>query len=448
LTFVLYAYLGGNMENKIEYAIFAHGMDKAYGRVIVGFSGGADSSLLLHYFAGKAKEVVCVHVNHMIRGEEADRDQQFCQSVCEKYGVELVVHKVDIPALAKKLGKGIEETARDERYRVFERELQARGFDAILTAHNADDNVESIIFNLARGTGLNGLCGIKPVNGSILRPLIYLSKDEIFSLCGENNIEYVTDSTNTDTDYTRNYIRHKVVPVIKELNPELVNGVSRMSESLICDEEFILSQAKAFMSEYKDGHVSTEKISVLHRSVRARALKLMAGQSLDYKSIRSCEDIIFNSECGSYADIGKGLVFKKERGYVCFLEKSEIVSVQYAYPLKDTVLIDEISTVVSVEGVVPDTYVEEYSVRLDKSGINGELYIRSRKDGDKIKVNNMTKRVKRILCDNHVPSHLRDKIPLICDESGIVALPRLCIRDGCKVSKDSDTVEIKFYRQK
>ncbi len=436
------------MENKIEYAISAHGMNKAYGKVIIGFSGGADSSLLLHYFSKKAKEVVCVHVNHMIRGKEAKRDQQFCESVCKKYGIELAVYQIDIPSLAKKQGKGIEETARDERYRVFEKELLSRGFDAILTAHNADDNIESIIFNLARGTGLNGLSGIKPVNGKILRPLIYLSKDEIFSLCKENNIEYVTDSTNTDTDYTRNYIRHKIVPAIKELNPELHNAVSRMSEGLIKDEELILSQAKAFLLEYEDGCVKTDGIISLHQSVRARVLKLMAGQSLDYKGIRACEDIIFNSDCGSYTDIGRGKVFKKERDYVHFLDKSDIMPVEYAYELSGVAYVNEISIAISIDGTVPDEYEEEYSLRLDKKGINGRLYVRSRKDGDKIKANNMTKKVKRILCDNHIPSHLRDKIPMICDESGIVALPRLCIRDGCRIGKDSDIIEIKFCRQK
>jgi tRNA(Ile)-lysidine synthase len=423
-------------------------MDKAYGKVIIGFSGGADSSLLLHYFSEKAEKVVCVHVNHMIRGKEADRDQEFCRHICEKYGVELVVYRLDIPTLAKERGKGIEETARDERYRVFEQERSNRGFDAILTAHNADDNVESVIFNLARGAGLNGLCGIKPVNGYILRPLIYLSKDEIFSLCRENNIEYVTDSTNADTDYTRNYIRHKIVPIMRELNPELDYAVSRMSEGLIKDEAFILGQAKEFMSEYKDGCVKTESISALHQSVRVRVLRLMAKTSLDYKSLRACEDIIFNSECGSYIDIGKGKAFKKERDYVHFLDKNDILPVEYAYELDGVVYIDELSMAVSTGDTVPDTYSEEYSVRLDKKGINGRLLVRSRKDGDKIKVNNMTKKVKRILCDNHIPSHLRDKLPIICDDGGIVALPGLCIRDGCRAFKDSDTIEIKFYRQK
>ena len=323
------------MDKKIEYAISAHGMEAAHGRVIIGLSGGADSSLLLYWAVRHCKGVACVHVNHMIRGEEADRDQRFCEELCKKYGVELSVYRLDIPTLSKERGMGIEQTARDERYRIFNEELKSRSFDAILTAHNGDDNIESVIFNLARGAGLNGLCGIKPKNGNILRPLIYLSKEEIFSLCRENNIDYVTDSTNEDTDYTRNFIRHRIVPELRKLNPELNTAVGRMSAGLISDEEFILSQAKAFMIGYENGEVNSEELKALHPSARARVFKLMAGRSLDYKSVRLCEGLLFNSECGSYIELSGGIAFKKERGFVHFIEREELAPLEYCYEMCD-----------------------------------------------------------------------------------------------------------------
>ena len=174
------------MERKIEYAINTFGMDKAYGRVIIGLSGGADSTLLLHHFAKRARETLCIHVNHMIRGEEAERDELFCRELCQRLGVELCVYRVDIPALSRERGTGLEETARDERYRIFNEELKKRGFDAILTAHNADDNIESVIFNLARGSGINGLSGIKPVMDKVFRPLINCTRDDIIEYCSVN----------------------------------------------------------------------------------------------------------------------------------------------------------------------------------------------------------------------------------------------------------------------
>ncbi len=433
------------MDKKIKYAICAHSMNEAYGNVIIGFSGGADSSLLLHYFAKKAKRVVCVHVNHMIRGDEAERDQRFCEDACKKYGVELVTYKIDIPAISKKTGKGIEETARDERYRVFYVELERRGFDAILTAHNGDDNCESVIFNMARGAGLNGLCGIKPKNGKVLRPLIYLSKDEIISFCAENNIEYVTDSTNADTDYTRNFIRHNIIPKMKKLNPELNSSISRMTEGFISDEDFILSQAKDFMLEFPHGEVNTKKLKLLHPSVRARALKLMAGQSLDYKSVRMCEELLCNSECGSYVDLSGGLAFKKERDFVHFLKKEKLDSVEYCYELYDGLEISELGVRVGINS--SEQYGEkQLSVSLSAKAASGKLYIRSRRDGDKMVHNGMTKKVKRILCDRHIPSHLRDRIPIIFDENGIVALGDICVRDGCKYRGDGEKTEITFYQ--
>ena len=432
------------MDAKIEYAIKAHSMDMAYSRVIIGLSGGADSSLLLHFFAKKSKEVACVHVNHMIRGAEADRDEEFCRRLCEKYGVPLVVHKIDILELAAKLGMGIEETARQERYRVFYEELEKRSFDAILVAHNADDNTESVVFNLARGAGINGLAGIKPVNGRVLRPLIYLSKEEIFSFCAENNIEYVTDSTNEDTDYTRNYIRHGIVPQLKKLNPDLNSAVSRMAETLRADEDFILSQAKEFMLQCNGKAVNTDKLCALHKSVRARVYRLMSGVSLDYKSITACDELLFNSECGSYLNLRDGLVFKKEHDYVHFIDALQLKGEYFSYSVSDGMYIKELDATLRL-----DTKRDKealYSIALCTEGIKGALTVRSRIEGDKITVNKMTKRVKRILCDAHIPSHLRDKLPIVCDDGGICAVADLCICDRVKPIKNGNCTVINFYK--
>ncbi len=433
------------MERKIEYAIKTFGMDKAYGRVILGISGGADSTLLLHYFAKRAEEVLCVHVNHMIRGEEANRDESFCRALCEKYSAPLCVYRIDIPVLSKERGKGIEETARDERYRVFTAELEKRGFDAILTAHNADDNCESVIFNLARGSGLNGLCGIKPKNGKILRPLIYLSKEEIISYLNENNIEYVTDSTNGDISYTRNYIRHKIVPEMRKLNPSFNSSVIRMCSSLSEDEELILGMASEFCNrECKDGRVPTEGISKLHPAIRARVLKLMAGISLDFKSIKACEDIIFLSECGSYINLVGGISFKKERDYVHFVRSKVLCAREYRYELADGTVIPEAGLYISLSSEGDSPYI---TLTLNKEGISGSLTVRSKRDGDTVKSGGITKKLKRIFCDRHIPSHLRNEIPIIEDDLGIVAVGDICLRDGCRPIKGKERLTIKFYKQ-
>ena len=416
-------------------------------RVIIGFSGGADSSALLHYFVRKDFRIVCVHVNHMIRGAEADRDEAFCRSVCEKYGVPFVCHKIDIPTLAKKRGNGIEETAREERYRVFEQERAERGFDAVLTAHNANDNVESVIFNLARGSGANGLSGIKAVNGKIVRPLIYASRSQILAYCEENGIEYVTDSTNEDTDYTRNYIRHKIVPMMTELNPSLETAVARLTASLRADEEFICGVASEFIASHcKDAQIVPSEFDALHQSVKVRVLKELSGKNLDSNAISACISFISSSKCGDVINLCKGVSLKRESTYVAFLETSELEKKEFFARLENGITkIDQIGIYVSYNTEDTPSGAELYStVSLDKSALKGELFVRSRREGDTVLHGKLTKKLKKIFCDRKIPSHLRDKIPLICDSEGIVAIPNVLVRDGAR----GEDVVVKVYKEK
>jgi tRNA(Ile)-lysidine synthase len=298
---------------------------------------------------------------------------------------------------------------------------------------------------MARGAGLNGLSGIKPKNGRILRPLIYLSKDEIFSLCKENNIEYVTDSTNTDTDYTRNYIRSQIVPSVRRLNPDIYGSIGRMTDTLRQDEDFILSSAVSFVAKSPCGALDTKQLGELHPAVRARVFKLSAGCNLDYKSIRLCEDLVFNSKCGSYIDLSGGIVLKKERDFVHFLKKEKMDSLEYCYELYDGVRIEEIGKAVFLNSMT-EYGCPEFSLSINKSSLSGKLYIRSRRDGDRIFQGGMSKKIKTILCDKHIPSHLRDRIPIICDDNGIVAIGNLCMRDGCKYRGNGEKTEIIFYQ--
>ena len=186
--------------------------------VLLALSGGADSTALLHLLCGLRKIVqfplYAVHVNHGIRGEhfgnEALRDQLFCEELCRSVNVELTVEQVDVPTLAKNSGQSLETAAREARYSAFARIMQSKGIKILVTAHNADDNFETQLFNLCRGCGIEGLCGIpesRPfpeANGCIARPLLSATKHEIFELCRQEGIEYVTDSTHLADDCVRN----------------------------------------------------------------------------------------------------------------------------------------------------------------------------------------------------------------------------------------------------
>lgn len=433
------------MEERIRAAIEEHGMLLAYKKVVIGFSGGADSSALLHYFKDKASAVLCVHINHMIRGDEAQRDEDFCRRICEKYGVELVVEKIDIPAIAKQRGTGLEETARAERYRVLNGVLDSRGFDAVLTAHNANDNAESVIFNLARGSGANGISGIKAVNGRIMRPLIYTTREQILEYCRKNGIEYVSDSTNDSVEYTRNFIRHKIVPLMAQINPSFNLAVSRLTMLLRSDEDYITSQARAFVDEEcHNGKIPPNKASALHDSVRARVLKILCGENLDSTAIMLCKDFLLKSKCGDVVNLCKGISLKREKDYAIFIKTEELGKISFEQPLVPGLnRIEKIGVTIAYMTDEEPNCAEPY-LTLYLKDIKGTLVARSRRDGDTIRHGKMTKKLKKLFMQAQIPSHQRDRIPLVCDENGIVAVPGVALRDGAKGTKED--IILKFYR--
>ena len=194
--------------------------------VLVALSGGADSAALLLSLRELGYPVRAFHLNHCLRGAESDRDEAFCRRLCEKLGVELTVERVDIAAAAG--DSAVEETARRIRYARLEH--AAHGVK-IAVAHNADDNLETMLFHLVRGTGAKGLTGIPPVRGRIIRPLIEVERREIEAFLRERGQDFVTDSTNADTAYTRNRLRQEVVPVLRELNPQAVQAAGKLQRN-------------------------------------------------------------------------------------------------------------------------------------------------------------------------------------------------------------------------
>lgn len=216
-------------------------------RAVVGLSGGADSVCLLHALNSLAGvlplRITAVHVNHGLRGEEAARDEQFCQAFCETLGVPLSVVQVDVPAIAEKTGEGHEACGRRLRYEAFR---HTAGENAcILTAHTADDNAETVLLHLLRGTGLRGLCGIPPVRGNVLRPLLSCTRSDVERYCAAHHLTYMTDSTNASSVYLRNRMRHEVLPALKSMNPAALEAFSRMTDAVRADEQYLETCAEA-----------------------------------------------------------------------------------------------------------------------------------------------------------------------------------------------------------
>lgn len=229
------------MESKAAETIRRYRMLESGDRVIVGVSGGADSMALLHFLYTNSEKmnvsVFACHINHHLRGAESDRDEEFVRGFCDRNAIPLTVRDADIPACQKK-HESVEECARRERYRFFE-EMSETLSARIATAHTASDNAETVLLNLIRGTGTKGLYGIPPVRGKIIRPLLRCTREETEEYCTKNKIGYVTDSTNLSEQYTRNRLRRKVLPLLKEFNPSLIDGIARMTESVYEDNLFL-----------------------------------------------------------------------------------------------------------------------------------------------------------------------------------------------------------------
>ena len=237
------------MKELILKAIEQFSLIRKGDRVTVALSGGADSMSLLYALNSLKNELgislFAAHLNHMIRGDEALRDEQFVKAECEKLGVKLFCERANIPEIAQKNGESLELCARKVRYTFLERVSNG---GLVATAHTASDNLETMLFNLARGTAIDGLCGIPPKRDIYIRPLIFVTRDDVEKYCKQESVPFVTDSTNLSDDYTRNKIRHKIIPVLKEINQNAETSAVNTALNLREDASFIKLLAKEYIA--------------------------------------------------------------------------------------------------------------------------------------------------------------------------------------------------------
>lgn len=263
--------------------------------VLAAVSGGLDSMCLLHLLTHWGREqgldVTAAHFNHQLRGAESDRDEAFVRDWCAAQGVPFVSGRGDVRALAAERGLSPEEAAREARYAFLMEEKQRRGCAVLLMAHHADDNAETMLLNLLRGTGLRGLCGIPERRDGLVRPFLRVTRAELAEYAEQYDIPHVEDSTNALDDAARNVLRHQVLPVLRELNPRAVEHMARTAELLVRDEEALTSGAEALLERsavirpgasavLTPGTLRGEPAALVSRAVR-EALCTVSGQEKD-----------------------------------------------------------------------------------------------------------------------------------------------------------------------
>jgi tRNA(Ile)-lysidine synthase len=235
-------------------------------RLLIAVSGGIDSVVLCELTKQTGYNFAIAHCNFQLRGEDSTRDEQFVRTLAAKYGVQLFVTHFDTDAISKQEKKSIEETARDLRYTWFEEVQKANGFDYILTAHHADDNIETVVMQFFRGTGIKGLRGILPKQHRIIRPLLFARRAELETFLADNNLQHVTDHTNIESDYTRNHFRNDILPLIEKNYPgakeNILKNISRFTGVALLYEQSIDQQKKKLL-EHKGNEVHIPVLKLL-----------------------------------------------------------------------------------------------------------------------------------------------------------------------------------------
>lgn len=399
-------------------------------RIVVGLSGGADSVCLLSVLNSLKAEygfsLVAAHINHGIRGAEAQRDEESCKRLCESLDVPLEILHADIPTLSKQQGIGEEECGRIVRYDFFRSLAGERG--KIATAHNLNDNAETLLLNLVRGAGSKGACGIPPVRDNIIRPLIETDRESIEKYCEENELQYVTDSTNLECEYSRNKIRIKVLPTLCEINQNAVGALSGFASRMREQEAFLESVVNEKYSQCVKNSVLYEaEFSVLDiflkKRIAGRFLSELSHGEVEAKHIDDFLRFVGSGKAlvtASATEIVSrdGKVFKKP-------EQAEQFSVDFLLDDKKVNLpFCEIS-------------VEEYDIKdlqnlnkdildnlIDCDKISNTLILRSRKDGDKFTFSKrrVTKTVKKLFNEDKIPPEVRNRMVILDSDGEVVWL--------------------------
>ena len=255
---------------QVQAYIQTEGLFSADDHLLVALSGGADSIALLRILLELGYSCVAAHCNFHLRGEESNRDEAFCQTLCKEVNVKLHVTHFDTITYAQDKGISIEMAARELRYEWFESLCHTYGYTRIAVAHHRDDNVETLLLNLIRGTGLAGLTGIRPINGRIVRPLLSLTRQKIIIYLEALGQEFVTDSTNLQDEYVRNKIRLQIIPLLKKINPQVSEKISETIQHL-CEVETIYKESiKEAIQRVTDDTLQTIHIPTLLAEVEPR----------------------------------------------------------------------------------------------------------------------------------------------------------------------------------
>lgn len=407
------------------------------GLLLLALSGGRDSMCLLDMLLQLREEggfrVAACHFDHQLRGAESCADAAFVEEHCARVGVALYAGQGDVRAHASACGVSVEVAARELRYAFFEQSMQRAGAQRLITAHHADDNVETLLLNLVRGSGLQGLTGIPPRREAVVRPMLCLTQEEICAYAEARRVPYREDSSNESNDYLRNRLRHEVTPLLREMNPQLARSVFKTSRLLRADNDYLRARAYALFAQARavqeDYVIDAALLGGAPDAIATRAIRLMFEHMGERAVAARLDDILAlarGDDPSAYIQLGGGLLVQRVYDELLFThEHAPMPSfAPVALVLEgETPLSSDAWRVTCRQAVCPKR--RAVGVNYLKCAVAEQpLLLRSREQGDALtlRMGAGRKTVKKILVDEKVPRMLRALVPVLVRGDEVVAL--------------------------
>lgn len=461
------------MINKVKAFVIENNLIQNGDKVLVALSGGPDSVCLLNILYNLRDffdiEIGAAHVNHMLRGEEALEDEEYARKLCEDLGVTFFSKRIDINKISKENNISHELAGREERYKFFQVISEEKGYNKIAVAHNSNDQAETVLMNMMRGAGIEGLCGIRSKReGGIIRPILCLSREEIEDYCEINNLNPRIDKSNLENIYSRNKVRLDILPYMKKnFNKDIVETINRMTNLLQIDNDFIEKECNNIYKKYctsnkKNIIISKEAFSI-ERAILTRLIKKsfieFSGKHTNFEMKHIYEVIsLANNSTNKRINLPHGIIAENIYGdiYLKFkkVEEEEDNEIILNKNQLDNNSIDyedySISFVISNNKNNIEFSNNVLIKYFDYDKIKERLIIRKRKNGDKMVPLGMkgTKKIKDIFMDLKIPIDRRDSIPILCFDDEIAWLVEYKVSEKFKITKETkNIIKITFARK-
>jgi len=454
--------------NKVKRFIIDHGLVKPNEKILIGVSGGPDSLALLHFFASIRSEwdleIAAAHLDHMFRGGESLREMEYVEQICKKWNVPFFGKRADVPRAISESGGNPQTVAREIRYRFFREVMQNNRFQRLALAHHGDDQIETILMRLVRGTAVGSAAGIRvsrPFAGGILiRPFLCVTREEILSYLKEEDLQPVFDSSNEKDIYTRNRYRKYVLPYLKRENPRIHCHFQQFSEELAADDDYLMELAGKKMGEIVSCErglscsFSVRKFLDIPRPLQRRCIQLILNYLNEGEGVRdvTSEHIhtVFRmlNKPGPSVELHLPGKIRMIRSYdsCLFTKEREPQPYDLLLEKEGSLLLPNGDEIILLQG--KSSSRDPNFFRLPKH-VKFPLHVRSRKNGDRIQLKGEggKKKIKSLFIEKKIPVYLRDRWPIVTDADGeILWVPS--VRKSAHEASDEETLFILQYKKR